>query len=31
MDELVWTATNLVSALILPPGVFFVLLAMGIW
>lgn len=31
MDALVWTATNLVSALILPPGVFFVLLAMGLF
>lgn len=31
MDVLVWTATNLVSALILPPGVFFVLLAAGLF
>ena len=31
MDVLVWTATNLISALILPPGVFFVLLAMGLY
>lgn len=31
MDVLVWTATNLVSGLILPPGVFFVLLAAGLF
>ena len=30
MDVLAWSATNLVSALILPPGVFFVLLAAGL-
>lgn len=31
MDFLVWTATNVVSALILPPGVLFVLLAAGLY
>lgn len=31
MDSLIWTATNLITALILPPGVFFVLLAAGLF
>lgn len=32
MDSLVWSATNLIASLILPPGVFFLLLAAGlIW
>lgn len=31
MDVMVWTATNLIAALILPPGVFFVLLAVGLF
>lgn len=31
MDVLIWTATNVSSALILPPGLFFVLLAAGIY
>ena len=31
MASIVWTATNLVTALILPPGVFFVLLAAGLF
>lgn len=31
MDALIWAATNLISALILPPGVFFVLLAAGLY
>lgn len=32
MDTLIWSATNLIASLILPPGVFFVLLAAGlIW
>ena len=30
MDTLVWSATNLIAALILPPCVFFVLLAVGL-
>ena len=31
MDVMVWTARNLIAALILPPGVFFVLLAVGLF
>lgn len=31
MDVLVWTATNLMAAFILPPGVFFILLAVGLF
>jgi uncharacterized SAM-binding protein YcdF (DUF218 family) len=32
MDTLVWSATNLIASMILPPGVFFLLLAAGlIW
>lgn len=31
MDSLVWTLTNLITALILPPGVLFVLLAAGLF
>ncbi len=31
MDVLVWSTTNLIAALILPPGVFFVLLAAGLF
>ena len=32
MESLVWSATNLIASMILPPGVFFLLLAVGlIW
>jgi len=31
MDSLIWSATNLIAAAILPPGVFFVLLAAGLF
>ena len=31
MDSLVWAVTNLIASLILPPGLFFVLIAFGLW
>ena len=31
MDALIWTTTNVISALILPPGLLFVLLAAGLY
>ena len=31
MQSLIWSATNLITALILPPGIFFVLLAAGLF
>jgi len=31
MQSIVWNATQLISSLVLPPGVFFVLLAIGLW
>ncbi len=31
MDTLIWTATNLIANFILPPTLFFVLLAIGLW
>jgi hypothetical protein len=30
MHEFVWAATNLIAALILPPGVFIILIAIGL-
>ena len=31
MDSLIWTATNLIANLILPPTLFFGLMAIGLW
>ena len=31
MDSFIWSATNLIASMILPPGVFFVLLAAGLF
>ena len=31
MDSLVWMLTNLIASLILPPGLFFLLIAVGLW
>ena len=31
MDSMVWTLTNLVTSLILPPGLCFVLIGVGLW
>jgi len=31
MDSIVWMLTNLIASLILPPGLFFVLIALGMW
>lgn len=31
MDSIVWSLTNLITSLILPPGLFFVLIGVGLW
>src|SRR3972149_5330579 len=31
MDTLIWTVTNLIANIILPPTVFFCLIAIGLW
>src|SRR5665647_59654 len=31
MDSFIWSATNLIASMILPPGIFFVLLAVGLF
>src|SRR3990167_402489 len=31
MDTLIWTVTNLIANIILPPTVFFCLMAIGLW
>jgi len=31
MQSIVWNATQLISSVVLPPGLFFVLLAIGLW
>jgi uncharacterized SAM-binding protein YcdF (DUF218 family) len=31
LDSFVWTVTNLIAAFILPPGIFFVLIALALW
>ena len=31
MDSIVWTLTHLITSLILPPGLFFVLIGVGLW